>query len=1331
MWCWRRRAAIEGAQHYPSCGAGGGSLVSLTSSIARGGQRLQLPSSSSVRCYFSQSTFALSKVYNTDSNPAITDSDDRFSITLEDEGEFELALGDSASSKPPAGKHDFKAPFPHFQPNMSMAANHHVGASVVASDPVALAKLRDQHARDLLQDNLPEQKAMFTLADVAMTVPYTLKIVCGAAQTENSKKIAQEVLAEAMRDCNTILNNFNPESEVSRLNNTDTPTNTPIPVSATLWNVLVCVTDVARSSGGGFDPASAPIAAYLRNIETSCTQPVLDEDGVDRKAESIIAYSSMLSSWEIVKPKKDGEPGCVIKKHSEARLDLGGVSKGATVDAVVEGLVARDLVDVLFDWGGDCRAHGLNSQGRRWCVGVIRPPTVDEIFAAWKEGRQVSARSNPEPKYIRVMELDNDALATSGDYENLLIRPCDDTPTGAPPRNWSAATTIYDVDTKQLLRTSYENFSQVSVRNASCMYADALATAGLVKKAPIRLRHFLEGWRYQRNAVKDYTSYQRGGEVVACMHKAADVTPESHKDRIAATLPAKVVVVGGGLAGLSAALEAAQFGATVIVLEKSNRVGGNSAKATSGINGWGTEAQALKGVMDAGKFFERDTHLSGVKGTTEPSLVKTLSSKSGEAIRWLSKTHGVPLSVLSQLGGHSHPRTHRAPDQKDGTPMPIGYTIMRHLEKSCRANPRITILTSVQVKSLIRSEKTEVDGVVRVEVHGVRYSESNATPGTFSGCEEGGESCERELICDAVVLATGGFSNDHNGDNSLIKKYAPHLLGVATTNGPFATGDGVKMANEAGALLVDMDKLQLHPTGFIDPKDPGNATKFLGPEALRGSGGILLNTHGRRFINELDLRSVVSKGIIDQQDVYPNSNGAKFAFCILNEAAVKLFGPAALGFYMNKQGLVTKVADIDALAQHIFGVATACSAHSGKEAPSVSSLVDSLQSTLAEYRKVSEVKGAICPKTAKRVFPCVIDTEGPFYVSLVTPSIHYTMGGAAINAAGEILSDHQSSGIFGSRRPIQRLFGAGEVTGGVHGNNRLGGNSLLECVVFGRTAGDRAATILQRHNSGISFDEWSTVQVREIREGDVYGHGSKVLRFNLPGSLQSSGLTLGQFVGIRSEWDGRQLIGYYSPITLPNDYGVIGILARVDKGVLKDWINSLAPGDHVEIRGFGGLQILRMPSKGCFVFNSQPIRKIAMIAGGTGIAPMLQIIRAALKQPYCDAGGIDSLNLIYAAEEYDELTYRNILLKYEEDHSSTFKLHFVVNNPPPGWIGGVGFVSEQVLSKHIQRPSPDLLVVICGPPVMQRVVKSILQAQGYNMDQVRTVDETGGPSAKL
>lgn len=143
------------------------------------------------------------------------------------------------------------------------------------------------------------------------------------------------------------------------------------------------------------------------------------------------------------------------------------------------------------------------------------------------------------------------------------------------------------------------------------------------------------------------------------------------------------------------------------------------------------------------------------------------------------------------------------------------------------------------------------------------------------------------------------------------------------------------MARELGVELIDMDKVQLHPTGLIDPKDPANRTKYLGPEALRGSGGVLLNKNGERFVNELDLRSVVSQAIIAQDNVFPNSGGSRFAYCVLNEQAAKLFGKNALGFYWKKLGLFERVEDVQELAKLI-----GCSQ-------------DTLTTTLTQYEKLS------------------------------------------------------------------------------------------------------------------------------------------------------------------------------------------------------------------------------------------------------------------------------------------------------------------------------------------------------------------------------------------
>ena len=141
-------------------------------------------------------------------------------------------------------------------------------------------------------------------------------------------------------------------------------------------------------------------------------------------------------------------------------------------------------------------------------------------------------------------------------------------------------------------------------------------------------------------------------------------------------------------------------------------------------------------------------------------------------------------------------------------------------------------------------------------------------------------------------------------------RYRKDLFPFPTTNGPFATGDGLLMCKDLNVNLVDMDKVQLHPTGFIDPNDPSKPVKFLAPEAIRGSGAILVNQDGHRFINELDLRSVVSKGIIDNCSQFKKDGytGPRFAYCILSPEGEELFGKPMMKFYKDRQGLFQEAA---------------------------------------------------------------------------------------------------------------------------------------------------------------------------------------------------------------------------------------------------------------------------------------------------------------------------------------------------------------------------------------------------------------------------------------
>lgn len=183
-------------------------------------------------------------------------------------------------------------------------------------------------------------------------------------------------------------------------------------------------------------------------------------------------------------------------------------------------------------------------------------------------------------------------------------------------------------------------------------------------------------------------------------------------------------------------------------------------------------------------------------------------------------------------------------------------------------------------------------------------------------------------------------------------------------------------------------------------------------------------------------------------------------------------------------------------------------------------------------------------------------------------------------------------------------------------------------------------------------------------------------------------------------------------------------------------MSALRPGDAVMMKACGGLVIERLPEEKCFSYRGQKIRQVGMIAGGTGVAPMVQILRAALKYPFNT--GLKSLNLIYAAEEKEELTFLELLesLKRERggaggENSVKFDLHVVLNNPPPGWTGGVGFVESSTIRQNFLPPASDLLTVICGPPVMQRIVKQILQSLKYPDELVTTVDQAPPDTAKL
>ncbi|MCG0612797.1 succinate dehydrogenase [Lactiplantibacillus plantarum] len=442
-----------------------------------------------------------------------------------------------------------------------------------------------------------------------------------------------------------------------------------------------------------------------------------------------------------------------------------------------------------------------------------------------------------------------------------------------------------------------------------------------------------------------------------------------------------VVIIGSGGAGLTAAIQAHELGLNPVILEKMSKIGGNTTRASSGMNAAETNVQLHHHIVDSFGDFYGET-LKGGGGMNNQALLKFFTEHSALAIDWLAD-HGIKLDDLTITGGMSVMRTHRPSSMA-----PIGGFLVTELLKQVAAD-QLPLFTDVKVDELL---------VEAGKISGVKATTPDGAVTITAG---------------AVLLATGGFG----ANKTLLGQYRDDLKNYQTTNQPGATGDGILLAQAIGAKLVDMDQVQVHPTV---QQDTDHA--YLIGEAVRGEGAILVNNQGARFVNELDTRKNVTAAI-DQL----GGTGAYLIFDRGIRDRVK-----AVEFY-DHIGLVKTGTDLETLA-----TATGLDAAT-------------LKQTVADWNQaVANHNDAAFNRTTG------MDRDiaaGPFYSIHIAPAVHYTMGGIAINPATQVLNQDE--------RPIAGLFAAGEVVGGLHGNNRIGGNSIAETVIFGRQAGQQMFKYLQ------------------------------------------------------------------------------------------------------------------------------------------------------------------------------------------------------------------------------------------------------------------------------
>ncbi len=463
----------------------------------------------------------------------------------------------------------------------------------------------------------------------------------------------------------------------------------------------------------------------------------------------------------------------------------------------------------------------------------------------------------------------------------------------------------------------------------------------------------------------------------------ASLTPaEVEEEALELDQEADVVVVGAGGAGLTAAITAAEEGKTVILLEKAGNAGGNTNRATGGMNAAETHYQEEAGIEDSVDVYYDDT-MKGGHEINDPALVRILVDNSNDSVDWLD-TIDAKLSDVGFAGGATNARSHRPVDE-EGKIISVGPFLVEKLLAKAESMDNITIIYNARVGEIL------MDGDV--------------ANGVTAETEDG----QLTVTAPAVVITSGGFG----GSDEMVSKYRPDLQGYISTNAPTIEGDAIAFLEAIGADFVDMDQVQTHPTVV-------QSDGSLISESLRGDGAILLNKEGTRFTDEMGTRDAVSAAINEETD--------QTAWLIVDQV---MFDESNVVKGYVDRGLLTKVDDAAGVADFI-----------GADAGAVEETFTSWAQYMADGTDPDFDRQNLDKMQSDLA-------EGPYYVGPVGPGIHHTMGGVKINENAEVLDAEGN--------PIPGVFAAGEVTGGVHGGNRLGGNAVTDIVTFGRIAGASAA----------------------------------------------------------------------------------------------------------------------------------------------------------------------------------------------------------------------------------------------------------------------------------